>query len=246
MMEYIKIVFFLCLVGLTSSCRKDALFDAGKTTTREISINDDFNGIEVKQMFDIVLANDTVNRIYVTCGENLQPQMDIYVKDGILYLDHHIKYNWSRNYEKTKLILRLNHFPRINVRKPEYITTLDTLKTNVFDYVDWEKFTEMDVTLNVTQCNIGMSSDNFGHYTIRGKATNATLWGWGSTFLYGEDMNIENCYIKHRGIGDLYVNVSNSLTVSLEATGNVYYKGNPTITIEQHLSTGKLIRLPNP
>jgi len=42
----------------------------------------------------------------------------------------------------------------------------------------------------------------------------------------------------------MYVNATDNLTVSLEFTGNIFYKGNPSkIVIENQSSSGKLIKM---
>jgi len=43
-------------------------------------------------------------------------------------------------------------------------------------------------------------------------------------------MKVDTCYITSTGIGDCEVNVIHILNVTISGVGNVYYKGNPTIT----------------
>ncbi|MHC1703058.1 MAG: DUF2807 domain-containing protein [Tenuifilaceae bacterium] len=239
-----KYLFFLAITFVFTSCEKEAFFKAGKVVTQEIDLTGKISIIEVNSILEITLVQDTVNKVLVTCGENLQPEMDIYLKDEILHLNNSIKYNWTRNYDKIKIDLHLISIPQLNIRKPSFITTRDTFKTNEFFLIDWGRFTEVDVTLDVNNCAIDVSGDDFGCYKVKGKSVSATFNGYGSSFFYAEELKVQNCIVKQLSIGDIYVNVSNKLTVTIETTGRVFYYGNPsTIEKKNYFSTDKLIHL---
>ena len=237
----IIVVFLLTLIA----CEKGALFNAGEAVSREVLLQDKISTIEVNTMSDITLVQDTVNKAIVTCGANLQPNIDLFVKEDILHINNSIRYGWSRSYEKIKLELHLISIPTLNIRVPVYITTRDTFKTESFFLVDWGMFTELDVTLNVNNFGLDVSSEGFGHYTVKGKSVNATFNDWGSSFFYADGFKVQNCLVKQRSIGDIYINVSNNLTVSIETTGRVFYYGNPsTIVLKNNFSKELLIHLP--
>jgi hypothetical protein len=240
-----KLFLIICTSIVYSSC-KDGLLNAGEVVTIEIQFSRIISRVEVNTMLEITLVQDTINKALVTCGENLQPDIDIFVKDNILYLNNSIKYSWSRSYEKVKLELHLISIPRLDVWKPSYITSRDTIKTHEFFLVDWGKFTELDVTLNVDNCAIDVSVEGFGHYTVKGKSTTATFYCKGSAFFYAEDLKIQNCTVFQNSIGDTYVNVLNKLTVTIQNSGKVYYYGNPSsIILNNNFPNDKLIHLPN-
>ncbi|NOU17699.1 MAG: DUF2807 domain-containing protein [Bacteroidales bacterium] len=240
-----KLFLIVCTSIVYSSC-KDGLFNAGDVVTREIQLSSTISCIEVNTMLEITLVQDTINKALVTCGENLQSDIDIFVKDNILYLNNSIKYNWSRSYEKVKLELHLISIPRLDVRKPSYITSRDTIKTHEFFLVDWGKFTELDVTLDVDNCAIDVSVEGFGHYTVKGKSTTANFHCKGSAFFYAEKLQVQNCTVLQNSIGDTYVNVLNKLTVTIQNSGKVYYYGNPSsIILNNNFPNDKLIHLPN-
>lgn len=238
-----RICFITMLLLLAVSCNK-ALFNAGDTITTTVKVEQAFSIVDIENIFDITLVNDTVNLVEITCGENLQSYVSVNVKDGILYLNHTVKQNWSRSYEKIKLKVHLTFGPRIDIHKPVSLKTQGAFKCDNFTIVDWWKVSEVDVDLDVNFCGIYMSSDNFGYFKVRGKAQFADIWGWGSARVMADELVVAgNCHVTQRGMADVYVNVNGQLGVSLEFTGNVYYRGNPNqITIEQQTSTGRLIK----
>lgn len=224
------------------SCIDEALFNSGATLTRTTPVPA-FSTIEAESTFDIEIVRDTVTKIVVTCGEHLHPFINISVKDDILYLSHDITNNWSRKYQRVKLEIHTGPFSRINVRHPVRIFNNDVYKGEAFAIVDFGKYCELDMTVDVDYCVVAMSSDNFGQFKVRGKAVHAQIWGWGSCSVKADSLLTDNCSVLHRGIGNVYVNTSGQLDVSLESSGNVYYSGNPSkINIIQRLGTGDVFK----
>lgn len=240
-MRIVRYIILTLTILCFTQC-KDELFNGGDTITKEFRITEPFNNIEITADFDIELVQDTVNKAIVTCGENLMNDVQVTAENNNLTLNHDVKYNWSRDYSKIQVKLHLKSISYINVRKPCHIFTTDTFKTDNFYFVDWNKFTEMDVCLETYNLYLVMSSDNFGRFTLRGKAVNAGIIQWGSAFILADSMRIENCNVEHRSAGDVHINVAKELRVSLKSIGNVYCSSKPdTVIITEQLSSGKLI-----
>lgn len=232
--------YIILVIFLYTSCTKDALFDAGREKTKIISLQD-FSVIEAENTFEIELVSDTVNQVYITCGENLFESIHINVSDGVLHMNHNISQNWSRKYKKVKLELHTKPFQRINIRKPIKFFNRSAYVGASFSLVDWGKFSEVDVQVNVDYCLIAMSSDNFGDFKVKGKAINAEIWGWGSCATRADSLETINCNVLNKGMGDIYVNVKSQLNVSIDFTGNVYYTGNPQeIILQSKKGSGNL------
>jgi len=235
----------LVLLCFILSC-KDGLFDGGIETKREIMIDQSFSSIEIKNTFDIVLVQDTVNKALVTCGKNLQSYVSVGVENNVLMLDQDTKFKWSRKYERIKLELHLTEAPTIKADEPINLKSKGVLKGDKFILNNSAIVNEVDVNLDVRYCGIFMVSDNAGYFKIKGKCYSAYLEGWGSCQVRADSLVVSNdCYIEHRGMGDVYVNAVSLLSASIEFTGNVYYTGHPTQIIVNRKSTGQLINLDN-
>jgi hypothetical protein len=221
----------------------NALFDSGETTTKEITFNQKINGYEAESIFDILLVQDTINKILVTCGENLQPYVYIYLENDTVHLTQNTKQNWSRKYGKIKLEIHImddNFF--MNIWEPISLTTQNEITMSSFTVLDWGVFSEIDIDINVDNCMLVNSPEHFGLFKAKGKSNYTFLWNRGSCKFQTDSLESTSCYVKHGGWGDVYVNVLENLTVSLESTGNIYYKGSPNTTIERRLSSGNLIK----
>jgi hypothetical protein len=244
MKNLIPLILFMLLTVIALSACDKSLFDSGHETNREIVINDAFTKLDFQNIFDVTMVQDTVNKVIITCGENLQNKVSATVSNGTLTLDHNEKYSWSRKYKHIQAEIHIVSIPAISIHAPISLTSIDTLKGETFWLLDYGKFSDINVTLNVKACDVYMTSDNFGIFKIKGKCETADLWGWGSALVRADSLVSKQCHVKHRGFNDVYVNATEQLTVSLEYTGNIYYTGNPkTITIEQKLSSGSLIPL---
>lgn len=237
----IKNYIYIIVLFIATSCIDDALFNGGEVVSKTLDLPD-YSTIEVESSFEIELLSDTVNKVVVRCGENLHPYIKIEVVNDILYLKHEIKNNWSRKYERVKLELHTKPFSRINVYKPVRIYTAQVYEAPTFAYVDFMKYSELDVNVNVSYCLIGMSSDNFGQYIIKGHSDQAELYGWGSCLVNADSLQTKSCYVLHRGMGNVFVNTSGQLDADIQFTGNVYYSGNPAHINLQRTGSGNLIK----
>ncbi len=233
-------IYFIALF-IGTSCIDDALFNGGEVVSKTLDLPD-YSTIEVESTFEIELLNDTINKVVVRCGENLHPYIKIEVVNDILYLKHEIKNNWSRKYERVKLELHTKPFGNFNVRKPVRIYTNQVYKAPYFGFIDFMKYSELDINIDVEDCLIAMSSDNFGQFKVKGRASRAHLWGWGSCLVNADSLQTNYCYVLHRGMGNVFVNTTGQLDADIQFTGNVYYSGNPAQVNLQRTGSGNLIK----
>jgi hypothetical protein len=242
LLKWLLLSYVYLFIPFFYSCDRNALFDAGKITTREIVIQHPISAFNVHSIFDISVVRDTLNKIMVTCGENLQSFVDIYSEGDSVFLEQHTKENWSRNYEKIKLELHINENFLINIWAPVNITTVGILNISDFAVIDWGIFSEIDVDLNVNNCTIVNSPEHFGLFKARGKSNSTFLWNRGSCRFLMDSLINKSCYVKQGGWAEMHINAKDNLIISLEYTGNIFYKGDPQITIEKQISTGRLIK----
>lgn len=239
--EFFIWFFVLFCMMCFDSCNK-AFLDSGPDTTREIIFTDRVVGYEAESIFDIVLVQDTVNKVLITCGENLQSFVNVYLKDDTVHLKHNTKQNWSREYNRIKLEVHINSNFFMNIREAVNIRSKGIIKLHSFIILDWGIFSDIDITLDVERCVLVNSPEHFGLIKAQGKSNYTWLWNRGSCKFRTENLINVSCFAQQAGWGDMYVNATNDLSVSLESTGNVYYNGNPkTINIEKQKG-GSLIK----
>jgi hypothetical protein len=133
-------------------------------------------------------------------------------------------------------------FGNFNVRKPVRIYTTQVYRAPYFGFIDFMKYSELDINIDVEDCLVAMSSDNFGQFRLKGRASHAHLWGWGSCVLKADSLQTDYCYVLHRGMGNVFVNATGQLDADIQFTGNIYYSGNPAQVNLQRTGSGNLIK----
>ncbi len=235
-------VIFIIMLFLGMGCEKSPFFNAGEETSFLIEL-EDFSILEIHDIFEITLHNSEENYLKVHTGENLLSKLNIYVEDGKLFLKDGNKYNWSRNYDKIRIDLYTSDLSRINIRSSVSIHTQSVFKTELLSIVDFEKYSEIDMELEVNSFSIFVSSDNAGMYTFKGSAASASIRPWGSCFIYADELKISRASVRHSSIGDVHLFVTEQLKVSMDEKGRLFYKGNPEVVIENQ-TRGTIIPAP--
>jgi hypothetical protein len=241
---YKYVYISLLTLTLCSSCKK-SLFNAGETISKEFPISDEIYVMEVQNIFDITLIQDTINKAVVTCGENLMPDIHISLSENVLYLDHSVSCDWSRKYEKIKVSLHCKSVPRINLRAPASLITKDTFNTDNFIVIVWGRFAEINASINANFCGIYMTLDDFGQYRVKGKCNYTDILQCGSGLVDCRNLSTLKCNIIQKSSADTYLNVKEELIiVEMKGLGNIYYSGNPdTIKYLNQPVSGKLIKI---
>jgi len=96
----------------------------------------------------------------------------------------------------------------------------------------------INVDVNCRDIEVRMSST--GNVNIEGNCftQDVTVSGTGNYNAF--DLISEECVVETNSVGDARVNVSEDLDVTISSIGNVYYKGNPRVSIHD-TSIGDLI-----
>lgn len=239
----IKHKYFLLVLTLfvVFGCEKNAFFDAGDVATKTFEV-DTFYTLEVNAIFEIELQNSDKNMVIAEGGSNLLGNLDFYNQGNKLFLKDNNKFDWSRKYDKIKLTLQTTSLNHINIRIPCELTTSSTFKGNSLSITDWEKFSEIDIEVDVKEFRFGVSSDNAGICTVSGHAESVRLRPWGSCFIYADELVAKRASITHSSIGDCFVNANENLDISIDENGTIYYAGEPEINII-HKSAGNIVSL---
>jgi len=233
--------YILVIALLASGCSMIDRLSPGETQIRQHQIANTIEEISINAMFEIVLIQDSKAYVEIICGENFQPKIDISAVDNQLNLNHSIKNRWLHGYDKVKLRIHLPRVTAINIRTPSKVETEGMLNTETLTLTDWSDYSECNITVNTSKFSLHTSGDSFGIYRINGQSKGTEIYSRGSATINCTNLQAESCNLYHKSIMDLPVNVSHKLDVTILASGNVYYSGNPTISLTRN-GSGNLIR----
>jgi len=225
--KYIPLIFLPLLAG----CSLMDDWSAGDIEVRRITINNDLADIKVENIFEITLIQDDSAYIDVICGENFQPKVDIHADGKSLIIDHSINNRWLHGYDKVKLEVHLTYIPTMNIYSPIKLETRGTFKTNQLYLIDWGNFTECNVSIDANLLRLDTSGDSFGVYKVRGTSLLTEIYSRGSASIDCSGLQTKACILHHKSIMDASITVTDKLDIDIISSGNVFYRGNPTVTL---------------
>ncbi len=219
------------------SCQK-ILFD-NDVRTNEI-ILEDFNAVEVYGIYNIVLVQDSTNRLVIT-GSNDIYSVDAFIENDTLIIDNHKKF--SLNQEKNRLILHFTNLFHIATHDPVNISNRDTILTDHFSYNGVGEITEAELTINCNQLMVASSANTLGNFHFTGKTSYFALWNCYGSGMFADSLVCREAYIYTESIGPVRINASEHIRTFIRGSGNIYYYGNPVIDIEEKTGEGEIIKI---
>lgn len=240
-----KLISVIIILFLIYSCEKESsncFFKKGNITKKEMLL-DDFCSIEVHDIFNLILIQDTIHKVVLEGGENLLPHVETSIKDDTLTIKHSIRCIWLRDYEKINIYVYFSRLDRIVTYAPVKIITSDTLRCNNLEYFAIGEIGEADMILNCNYFRFDDSYSTLGQFKFKGKSDKSRFYvNYGSS-LFADSLISKEADIYFKTIGDIRVHVTEHLRAWIWGPGNVYYSGNPgKVEIMEKRSTGSLIK----
>ncbi len=218
------------------SCQK--IFFDDDESTRELFF-EDFHTVKISGIYNIVLIQDSTNRLVIT-GNNHINSIDASVHNDVLIIDDPSKMSFNTN--KNTLALHFSNLNYMVTFNPVNISNVDTIKADWFSYDAIVEVAEVNLVVDCNYFSVGVAN-TLGDFHLSGKANYCDLYClYGCNFFAG-NLSCRYAYIYNESVGDVYVKVSEKLTVSIGGPGNIYYYGTPVIEIEEKRGDGKIIHL---
>jgi hypothetical protein len=238
----IFIFFFTLLLSCNKESAPDFLQTSGKIKTVERNVAD-FTEIELFNTIDLVLTQDTLNKLSIEAGENLIPDILTEVKEGKLQIKNSNKFNFLRSYKKKiTVFLSCNNLKQITYRGAGNISTTNTLTDSVINF---------DCHKGTGEVNLHISAKE-GHFnTHTGQSTLILTGNIGVNYIYqagngyidATELKTGYTFVTNKGTNDLKINVDYELFARISYLGNIYYKGNPVNLGSEITDKGQLIKI---
>jgi len=232
------IIYSVCLIICLSSCEKRS----GDIVIEEREVAG-FKAIEVNDIFNIFIQQDTVHSLLLEGGENLLPNIITRVENGTLKIDNENTQRWSRDYDRVNVRLTVDTLNLMDLQEPSYIVTLDTLCGDYISIFAIAGMNEADMILNYRYIEVGSSHTAGGKLNLSGKVSFLRVGFYNSMQLDAQYLYASDIEVMSKSIGDIYINCSGTLKANIFNDGNVYYRGNPQSIIEDARGKGRLISL---
>ena len=244
-----RIIIFsllLILVVITGfvvvvSCQKGGKCFSNSGTVviqdRIVPANQSIDSIDLADNVDLILTQDTVDRIRVEAGSNIISGITTEVDNCMLQIRNLNSCNWLRSYDKPlNVYVSVKNLKKIQYNAAGNITTAnslqgythivgkDTLFNKYFNVVITGGCGTMDLSLADSTGDFSISTGT-ADFNLHGKCGIATFYLNGLGLCYAIDLATRYCTVTSLGTNNCDVNVSVKLTVIIKNIGSVYYTG---------------------
>ena len=241
----VKYAIFIFIVLLISACNSDQAFDCVKTTGKIVEKEyktSYFKNIDLYDYFTVYLIPDTVDKVVIRSGENLQAKISVQVVDSVLSIKNNNTCNFVRGYDHVNTAYV--HFTKLEwiyVLGEINLIATDTIFANYIHVIVKSKVAKANLIFNAYVVNFQVWYGT-GDFYLRGKTTHFFNYNDGTGFIYADSLVSRFCTSENRATGDMFLNVNDSLFVTLKGAGDIYYTGNPGIQINAKEGKGQLIK----
>lgn len=222
-----KKLFFIGLIvigamGLTS-CEPDIV--GNNSVQREFRRTSYFDGIELNIPAEVIVRQGPAKDIEIEAETNVLNVLNTRVSNNTL----RISYNnvWVRTNYKVRIWIQIPDIEAIRVSGSGKVIGDNTFVSRNLD-LDMSGSGVIDLateTKNEVLANISGS----GLIFLEGDAKSANFYISGSGKIQGFNLEVDNSTIDITGSGRCETKAFNRLDVSISGSGNVYFKGRPTV-----------------
>ena len=237
--NYFLLIFYCCIIV---SCAKENRWDCFKRTgeivVEERKLNS-FSALETADNIEIVIIQDTINKVVIEAGENLMGLITSDITNGVLFLKNNNKCNWSRSYKP-------------NVIAYLHCTELDSIVHNGYGKMMTKGLfvaNHLNISIN-NNGNVEMDIDavfcevdlhQSGDLILRGNSNALGIWASGNNWIRCSGLDVLTVYIETKSTGNALMNCSYKLSAILNGSGDILYTGSPQIVEAQITGTGSVI-----
>lgn len=235
-------ILFLILMN---SCGKSDPTDCFKNTGADITEKRKasyFNKIVLNDNVNLVLTQSDDYGISVRGGKNLLKKISTDINDGVLNIENNNSCNWMRNFDREITVYaNVELLNTIDYRGSGDLSSTNALVSDSLLLNVWEGAGKVDLEINVER--------NFIYFHIG----TADIYYKGETHLsyisttsfgpvHAEELAAHITYMSSEGSNDCYVYPLSRLEATIKNIGNIYYKGNPIIVLND-IGAGELIKI---
>ncbi|HLP55967.1 MAG TPA: DUF2807 domain-containing protein [Fluviicola sp.] len=243
-----KYCLIACIVVLGfTACKKPenrkCFKSTGEDTELEIPLNE-FDRLKLHPHLAYVLIQDSTDKVVIKGGKNVVNLVECNVADKLLEITNKNKCNFLRNAKRELLVeIHFTNIINIHYEGSEYLKSVGTLKLDYFTLMVRDGAGPVDLTLNSKVIDADISH-GWGDYTFHGTVEKARISARSNGFCDVYDLNItDSVYVASETPGHIRVRAEGiPLYGYIKTSGNIYYKGNPSVIHVVETGSGKLIK----
>lgn len=226
----------------------DCFQNAGNIVQQEFSL-EAFEKITVFERIELVVKEETDQKVIVETGEYLMNEIKVYVEDGRLIIMNDNGCNLSRDYGITKVFVGSPNLTEIRNSSGLTVSSNGVLNydsliliSEDFGVEDGLYHTDGDFDLQVNSNFISIVTNDISNIFMSGTVESLNIRFFsGDGRFEGADLVAQNVDVFHRGSNDMIINPQQSLTGEIRSTGDVISINQPPVVNVEEFYTGQLI-----
>ncbi len=251
--KVLTILFFIPFLLLVDSCKKENMCDCVKSTGSDVRSDRPacpFKWISLEGKIDLVITQDTTERLYVVAGRHLIDNIETSVSAETLYIKNHNICNFVRSYGRhitvyasVKYLRELLYYGAGDVTCTNALTSAGGADT-LIGVESFEGSGNIYMNVSAPYSNFLIHTGPANIY-VQGSVQNLYLYNIGDGQINTTALAVNYIHVENGGSGDTYIRSTGSASSYLRANiygiGNVYCKGNPANFLPTYSGTGRVI-----
>lgn len=221
-------IFLLLTSTLIFSCSYiggERISGNGQKASQQRSVSN-FTGVEASGPFDVLITQGDGFSVKVEGDQNLLEYVDIYEKNGTLYIDSRDRYQLDPRVGMTIFVTAplYNHLEVAgsgSIRSQTKLHNASELNVHVGG--------SGAIVVDVDAPRINTHVAGSGNIRAKGTTKNFSAEIAGSGEIHAFDLLSENSKVEIAGSGDVELFASKTLDVSIAGSGDVQYKGGASV-----------------
>lgn len=229
-----KIYIFILLISTLCSCDSLNPFEEeGEYIEKRIDLPG-VSGIQNNNIFKIILVEDDDEFVLLKGGENIISKASVEINEQNVTIDHSHKNNFT-NYDLIVAEFHLKEFKKITTEAPVDLSTQGTISGNLLDIdiASVSELVEMKLDLEYNTLDFHSYGSSSGGYEFSGTCAEVKYVLNGIINIKASQLQTTNTNLAQNGIGEAHIWVDSKLATTIYSSGDIYYKGNPEITINR-------------
>jgi hypothetical protein len=241
-MKNLFLIFSIALIASLTACDDDwveCYRGNGIYSEEQVSI-DNFESIKIESSIDVELVPDTANFAIISGDDNLIDLVSTRVIGNKLSIDYREDINCVRPTQKTVMELHYTNLNEIIIDGSGDVFGLDSI---INDRLDIKINGSGNIQLEANIQSLLIEIDGSGDVEIDGKGNSGfvLIEGSGNVDLY--DYEMRELGIEINGSGDTRAFVQDQLQVWINGSGNVWYRGEAGLIIEERDGSGDVRKI---
>ena len=237
------LISIVILMSFLQACNKQegtCITNTGTIIVQDRQVGD-FDSISMNDNVNLILTQDTVNKVKVEAGQNIIQGITTRVVDHLLIIHNQNTCNWLRSYHSPiNVYISIKNLWKVIYNSSGNLTSANAIASDIFIVDAWGGCGTIDLDLNIKD---GFFLQHMGtaNFILRGRCNINSLYAGDFGSFQCQELHSGYTFIKNYGSNDCYVNATRYLDATIGSIGNIYYSGEPDTLYTHIYGSGEVL-----